>query len=113
MKRLFTLIIMAACLCMAGCGDTSSSVPSAIRSRITQYSNVIQRVDECQYHSNTVHFFCGRSDISGSKDYLFSANGTLMATFGGFGSPGNGNCADFYETAHVVRVVWANGRYVD
>lgn len=113
MKRFFTLIIMAACLIMAGCSDTSSSVPSAIRSRITQYSNVIQRVDECQYHSNTVYFFCGRSDISGSKDYLFSANGTLMATFGGFGSPGNGNCADFYETAHVVRVVWANGRYVD
>ena len=113
MKRFFTLIIMATCLIMAGCSDTSSSVPSAIRNRISQYSNVIQRVDECQYHSNTVYFFCGRSDISNSKDYLFSANGTLMATFGGFGSPGDGNCADFYESARVVRVVWANGRYVD
>lgn len=110
MKRLFTLIIMAACLVMAGCDDTPSNVPSAISSRISQYSTSIQRVDECQYHSNTVYFFCGRSDISNSTDYLFSANGTLMATFGSYG---NGNCADFYETARVVRVVWANGRYVD
>ena len=112
MKRIFTIIIMAACLCMAGCDDTSSNVPSAVRSRISQYSNLIQRVDECQYHSNTVYFFCGRSDISNSVDYLFSANGTLMATFGGFGSPGSGNCADFYETARVVRVVWSNGTYL-
>lgn len=110
MKRIFSLIIIAACLSITGCSDMSSSVPSAIRSRISQYSNVIQRVDECEYHSNTVYFFCGRGDISNGKDYLFSANGTLMATFGSYG---DGNCADFYETARVIRVVWANGVYVE
>lgn len=113
MKRIFFFIIIAVCLSITGCSDTSSSVPSAIRNRISQYSNVIQRVDECQYHSNTVYFFCGRGDIADGSDYLFSANGTLMATFGGITGHGNGNCADFYETARVVRVVWANGVYVE
>ena len=108
MKRIISIIIMAACLSIAGCDDTPSDVPSAICRRISQYSTSIQRVDECLYHNNTVYFFCGSTMIVNSTDYLFSSNGTLMACFGGHS---DGNCTDFFETARVVRVIWANGSY--
>ncbi len=112
MKKAFSFIVIAACLLLVGC-TTPSSVPAAIRQLISQQSNMIDRVDECQYHGQVVYFFCGRTDIADNCDYLYSSGGVLMAVFGGITGYGDGRCPDFFENATVIRCIWAQGTYLE
>ena len=112
MKKALSFIVIATCLLLTGC-TTSSSVPAAIRSLISQHSNEVDRVDECQYHGQVVYFFCGRGDIVDGCDYLYSSGGQLMAIYRGISGYGDGRCTDFFDTAIVLRHIWAFGNYLE
>ena len=68
-------------------------------------------VDEFLYNSEKVYHF---DTWSGPDDFtcLYSTDGKLMAYFGGFTGNGDGRCTDFFETAVLIRTVYADGRWI-
>lgn len=68
-------------------------------------------VDEYLYNSEKVYHF---DTWRGPDDYtcLYSIDGQLMAYFGGFTGKGDGRCADFFETAVLLRTVYADNRWI-
>ena len=68
-------------------------------------------VDEYLYNAEKVYHF---DTWSGPDDFtcLYSADGKLMACFGGFTGKGDGRCTDFFETAVLIRTVYADNRWI-
>ena len=68
-------------------------------------------VDEYLYNSEKVYHF---DTWSGPDDFtcLYSIDGKLMAYFGGFTGKGDGRCTDFFETAVLIRTVYADSRWI-
>ena len=68
-------------------------------------------VDEYLYNSEKVYHF---DTWKGPDDFtcLYSIDGKLMAYFGGFTGKGDGRCTDFFETAVLIRTVYADNRWI-
>ena len=68
-------------------------------------------VDEYLYNSEKMYHF---DTWSGPDDFtcLYSIDGKLMAYFGGFTGKGDGRCTDFFETAVLIRTVYADSRWI-
>ena len=114
MKRfclVITTLLVASGLMVTSCKE--EYVPEDISDAIYALVQELKptSVDEYLYNSEKAYHF---DTWSGPDDYtcLYSRDGELMAYFGGYTGNGDGRCPDFFETAVLIRTIYADGRWI-
>ena len=106
-----TALFVASGLMVNSC--KKAYAPDGISDEIYQLVLELQptSVDEYLYNAEKVYYF---DTWRGPDDFtrLYSTDGTLMAHFGGFTGEGDGRCTDFFETAVLIRTVYADNRWI-
>jgi hypothetical protein len=111
MKRILLIatLLVASAWVMSSCQKAAPGVNDAIYDLVLELKPT--SVDEFMYNGGKVYHFDtwrGPDDMT----RLYSADGELLAFFGGFLGTGDGRCTDFSETAVFVRTVYANGQWI-
>lgn len=113
MRRILPALIalFAAVPAMISC--QKADVPDGVSDRIVNLVEELKptSVDEYLYNSEKVYHF---DTWSGPDDFtcLYSADGELLAYFGGFTGNGDGRCTDFSAKASFIRTIYAEGRWI-
>ena len=111
MKRILLIatLLVASAWMMSSCQKAAPGVNDAIYDLVQELKPT--SVGEFLYHRGTVYHFDtwhGPDDMT----RLYSADGELLALFGGFTGTGDGRCTDFDQTAVFIRIVYDNGQWI-
>ncbi|MEI2823291.1 MAG: hypothetical protein V9F02_07665 [Chitinophagaceae bacterium] len=111
MKLIF--LLMSAALFLSGCAKNYTDF-SCINNKIAKIKaqkkwNPPAQVDEYLYQGKKVFLFS--SDCCDQYHYLYDENcNVICAPSGGFTGHGDGKCANFFNEAQHIRLVWKDDR---
>lgn len=94
--------------------NCSKHIPSCVNAKIEDIKaqpkwNPPAEIKEYEYNGQKVYLFS--SNCCDQYNVLYDKNCNMIcAPSGGFAGRGDGKCADFFEVAKFIRVVWKDER---
>ena len=112
--KYFLLVLAFPALFGHKCGKNKSGAPACVQHKIDSIKsepkwNPPAEVNEYIYNNKHVFLFTSNC----CDQYLMLYDGScdyLCAPSGGFAGKGDGKCADFYEKAKHVKLIWKDDR---
>lgn len=114
MMKYFLLVITVPALLNNQCNKAKKEIPVCVEQKIESIKaqdkwNPPAEVNEYIYNGQRVFLFSSNC----CDQYIMLYNGAcvyICAPSGGYTGKGDGKCADFYESAKHVRLVWKDPR---
>jgi len=112
--KYFLLILAVPALFGKQCGENKNTIPTCVQKKIDSIKteakwNPPAEVNEYIYNGQRVFLFSSNC----CDQYIMLYDGScnyICAPSGGFAGKGDGKCADFYENAKHVKLVWKDTR---